>query len=191
MLGLSAELSCFPSFNLRWTSFAPGLDRVVLALHRTFLQRSGGKQSVYAPLVPVLTQLMLHFIDEWEVFALLSHLSHHTAWLDCSRESSIASQSTLISLLHSHAVSSHGIAICWSCKPISWPSQDIGTHMILCTECKVFWAQTDLVTKVNNWKGANVWEPITVHLLLGINLRGIRAIKTGRHDTRVVLGWTH
>ena len=59
---------------------------------------------VYAPLVPVLGQLMLHFIDEWEVFALLSHLLERTAWLDHSRAQCDASRSTLVSLLHTHAV---------------------------------------------------------------------------------------
>ena len=105
MLGLGIELSCFPTFNMRWTRFASGLDRVISALHRTLRQRSGEVQSVHAPLVPVLTQLMLHFIDEWEVFALLSHLLNHTGWLDYSRDMLAASHSTLLSLLHSHAVS--------------------------------------------------------------------------------------
>ena len=114
MLGLDTELSCFPTFNLRLNSFAPGLERVLSALHRTLLQRHEGTRNIHAPLVPVLTQLMLHFIDEWEVFALLAHLLNHIGWLDYSRDSLEASQSTLISLLHSHAVSQ----LSWLHKPI-------------------------------------------------------------------------
>lgn len=107
MLGLNTELSDFPSFNLRRASFAPGLERVIQAVHRTLLHKNKGTEAtIHAPLVPVLCQLMLHFIDEWEVFALLSHLINRTAWLDYSMESCEASQATLLSLLHSHAVSS-------------------------------------------------------------------------------------
>lgn len=105
MMGLATKLTCFPSFHLKLASFTPGLERVVLAVHRRFFPSRDIVDQVYAPLVPVLTHLMLHFIDEWEVFALLSHLLVRTGWLDHNWDQSSASQSTLISLLHSHAVS--------------------------------------------------------------------------------------
>lgn len=106
-LGLATALTCFPSFHPRLASFTPGLDRVLLAIHRKLLhsKRRGDVDDVHVPLVPVLAHLMLHFIDEWEVFALLSHLLARTAWLDCSKAQCAASHSTLLQLLHSHAVS--------------------------------------------------------------------------------------
>ena len=105
MLGLSADLTCFPSFHLRWNSFTPGHGRVMDAICRKFFRGCSNAADAYAPLVPVLGSLMLHFIDEWEVFALIGHLMVRTAWLDHTRAQSEASRFTLISLLHSHAVS--------------------------------------------------------------------------------------
>ena len=106
MLGLSFELASFPSFHLRLKSYGPGLQRVLMALHRRLFHYRGSlDEEIYAPLLPVLGHLMLHFIDEWEVFALLSHLLARTAWLDHSKAHYTASHTTLITLLHSHAVS--------------------------------------------------------------------------------------
>lgn len=107
LLGLDFDLACFPSFHPRLASFTPGLDRVLLAMQRKFLhsKRRGHVDDAYAPLIPVLVHLMLHFIDEWEVFALLSHLVVRTAWLDHSKAQAAASHCTLLQLLHSHAVS--------------------------------------------------------------------------------------
>ena len=103
MLGLEIPLTCFPSFHPRLASFTPGLNRVLMAVYRKLLH-SQHVNSVQAPLVPVLAHLMLHFIDEWEVFALLSHLLVRTAWLDYSSTHYAASHSTLVQLLSSHAV---------------------------------------------------------------------------------------
>lgn len=106
MLGLTSDLACFPSFHVRLGIFNPGLERVLQGVHRKL--HSEDRTNVYdihAPLVPVVAQLMLHILDEWEVFALLSHLLARTAWLDHSRGKCAASQFTLLSLLHSHAVS--------------------------------------------------------------------------------------
>ena len=100
MLGLEIPLTCFPSFHPRLASFNPGLNRVLMAVYRKLQHMN----SVQAPLVPVLAHLMLHFIDEWEVFALLSHLLVRTAWLDYSTTHYAASHSTLVRLLSTHAV---------------------------------------------------------------------------------------
>lgn len=104
MFGLGTELTSFPSFHLRWNSFNPGHQRVMTAILRKFFRSREGAAGVFAPLVPVLGHLMLHFIDEWEVFALISHLLARTAWLDHTKAQSDASRLTLKSLLRSHAV---------------------------------------------------------------------------------------
>ena len=48
---------------------------------------------------------MLHFLDEWEVFAVLSLLMKRKAWLNQGESEMTASQMTLHSLLQSHTVS--------------------------------------------------------------------------------------
>ena len=112
MLGLSIELTQFPSFHLRWNSFNSGHDRVVAAVHRKCLFfKECVADIIYAPLIPVMGQLMLHFIDEWEVFAVISHLLARTAWLDHCKAQFDASHSTLISLIHSHSVKLTGLLI--------------------------------------------------------------------------------
>jgi hypothetical protein len=72
---------------------------------KLFHFEEGRGADMCAPLVPVLGHLMLHFIDEWEAFALISHLLARTAWLNHTNAQLKASHLTLISLLHSHAVS--------------------------------------------------------------------------------------
>ena len=108
-LGLTYDLLCFPSFHLRLASFVPARDRVLVAVCRKLLhnQQKEHVDRLHAPLIPVLVHLMLHFIDEWEVFAVLSHVLARTAWLDHNRAQVAASHSTLIQLLHSHAVSTY------------------------------------------------------------------------------------
>lgn len=101
-MGLTTDLTEFPSYHLRLASYNPGLERVLCALQRKLLGE--GEVDVHAPLIPVLASLMLHFIDEWEVFALLSHLLARVAWLDKNAVHTAASQQTLISLLRSHTV---------------------------------------------------------------------------------------
>ncbi len=100
-MGLRTGLSNFPSFHLRLASFTPGLERVLNAIFRKFSHK---ESEVHSPLVPLLAHLMLHFIDEWEVFALLSHLLSRTAWLDQTPLQITASKHTLLSLLQSHGV---------------------------------------------------------------------------------------
>ncbi len=81
-------------------SFSPAIERVLSAL---FFSRQGTID--VCPLVPVLAKIMLHFIDEWEVFAMLTHLMSRTAWLDQGQSQLSASLSTLQHLLITHAVS--------------------------------------------------------------------------------------
>lgn len=104
LLGMGPDLTNIASFHMRAASFIPGLERVLLASHRK-LCHGRMQDNVHAPLLPVLTHLMLHFIDEWEVFAVLSHLMARTAWLDQTRHHAASSRLTLLSLIHSHAVS--------------------------------------------------------------------------------------
>ena len=109
-MGLDTDLTPFPSFHLRLANFTPGLERVLTAIHLKFSHGREGWESVegmHAPLLPVLVHLMLHFIDEWQVFALLSHLLVRTAWLDRNKAECHASHLTLISFLRSHAVCSY------------------------------------------------------------------------------------
>lgn len=137
MLGLNTELTSFPSFHLRWNSFGPGHKRVLAAMHRklTHCRERGSVAGQYAPLIPVLGHLMLHFIDEWEVFALLSHLLTRTAWLDHSKDEADASHSTLLSLLHSHAVSSNAV---------------------VSVECQCIWLQVPTLSSLQHLKPDNM-----------------------------------
>ena len=106
-MGLTTDLACFPSFHLRLSCFNPGMERVLRAIYYKFIQERQSNNmdvEVHAPLTPILVYLMLHFIDEWEVFALLSHLFIRTGWLDQNKSECDASHFTFISLLKSHAV---------------------------------------------------------------------------------------
>lgn len=149
MLGLNMELTSFPSFHLRWNSFSPGHKRVMAAMHRKFTHRRE-HSGQHAPLVPVLVHLMLHFVDEWEVFAALSHLLTRTAWLDHSKAECEASHSTLISLLHSHAVSSNP-EIVWNEKYCSAFLQAATLSSLQHLQPGHMTKQDFLVTLTRNW----------------------------------------
>ena len=81
-------------------SFSTGLDRVLSALKRTLEE----KQFDAAPLLPILATLMLHFLEEWEVFAGLSHLVHRQGWIDHTHSQLGTSSNMLLSLLNTHMV---------------------------------------------------------------------------------------
>ena len=101
------DLPYIESFHTRSASFNAGLERVLKASYRNLVRSWGQDTGVHAPLLPILAHLMLHFIDEWEVFAVLSHLMARVAWLDQCRLHTTASRLSLLSLLRSHAVSTH------------------------------------------------------------------------------------
>ncbi len=103
--GVPFDLKLLPLYHMK-PSFTPAIERVLSALHYS---RHG---SIHlCPLVPVLATIMLHFIDEWEVFAMLTHLMSRTSWLDQGQSQLSASVSTLQHLLHTHAVSSKDIVL--------------------------------------------------------------------------------
>lgn len=102
LFGLPFGLECIPSFHVSQRSFSPAFRRVLCAVHYSCKQRNGLTPS---PLLVILSHMMLHFLDEWEVFAVLSHLLRRRAWLNQGDSEMMASQMTLHSLLKSHAVS--------------------------------------------------------------------------------------
>ena len=97
--GVPFDLESLPLFHMK-RSFSPAIERVLSAI---YYSRHGSID--LCPLVPILAKVMLHFIDEWEVFALLSNLMSRTAWLDQGHSQLSASVSTLISLARAHLVS--------------------------------------------------------------------------------------
>ena len=106
---LGQDLSSVATYHTRGDSYLPGLDRVLLAVVRRLGQegsvQASSAEDVHAPLIAVLAQIMLHFLEEWQVFALLHHLMTRSAWLDLSHTHSSASHLTLVTLIHTHAVS--------------------------------------------------------------------------------------
>lgn len=102
LFGLPFGLECLSSFHTRQKSFSPAFRRVLRAVYCSCKQGYGHTPS---SLVVILSHLMLHFLDEWEVFAVLSHLMRKKAWLNRGESEVRASQLTLLSLLQSHAVS--------------------------------------------------------------------------------------
>lgn len=70
-------------------AFKAGYDRVLQALALDH------NHVTVSPIVPVLVLLALHFVDEWECFALVSKLLRKTGWLDRNSRESKASTATL------------------------------------------------------------------------------------------------
>jgi len=91
------------TYHVRIASFRSAVDRVLMALGKRLLQDTS-PGDCHAPLLPILTQVMLHFLEEWQVFALLHHLMIRTAWLDCNHTHKAASHLTLVALARSHTV---------------------------------------------------------------------------------------
>ena len=81
-------------------AFSTGLDRVLSALRCSLEERHFDA----APLVPILATLMLHFLEEWEVFAGLSHLLQRCGWINHTHSQLATSCNMLLSLLNNHMV---------------------------------------------------------------------------------------
>ena len=81
-------------------AFGTGLDRVLSGLKHTLEE----KQFEAAPLLPILATLMLHFLEEWEVFAGLSHLIQRQGWIDYTQSQLTTSSNMLLTLLNNHMV---------------------------------------------------------------------------------------
>lgn len=81
-------------------AFNTALDRVLSALKCSLEE----KQFDAAPLLPILVTLMLHFLEEWEVFAGLSHLVQRYGWIDHTHSQLATSSNMLLSLLNTHLV---------------------------------------------------------------------------------------
>ncbi len=81
-------------------AFNTSLDRVLSAIKCTLEE----KRFDAAPLVPILATLMLHFVEEWEVFAGLSHLVQRHGWIDHTHSQLATSSNMLLSLLNTHMV---------------------------------------------------------------------------------------
>ena len=81
-------------------AFGIGLERVLCGI-----KRSLDKASLSAPLVPILATLMLHFLEEWEVFAGLSNLLQRHGWVDREDSHLTTSTNMLLFLLDNHMVS--------------------------------------------------------------------------------------
>lgn len=97
--GIPFNLELIPLYHTK-PSFRPAIERVLSAIYY-FRQTTVH----ICPLAPVLTTIMLHFADEWEVFAMLINLMSRAAWLDQGHSQLSASIITLRHLLHTHAVS--------------------------------------------------------------------------------------
>ena len=99
--GVPFDLENIPLYHMR-PQFDPAFERVMSAI---YLSRQGTIN--VCPLVPIIARIMLHIIDEWEVFAVLSHVMSRTAWMDQGQVQLSASISTLHTLIQTHIVS-HG-----------------------------------------------------------------------------------
>ncbi|KAL5491003.1 hypothetical protein EMCRGX_G016216 [Ephydatia muelleri] len=86
--GWPYDTSTIPSLCNK-PGFKAGYDRVLQALALDH------HHVTVSPIVPVLVQLALHFVDEWECFALVSKLLRKTGWLDRNHRESRASTATL------------------------------------------------------------------------------------------------
>lgn len=99
LFGLPFDLDFIAPFYVI-PAFGIGLDRVLCGLKTSLGHNSGS-----APLVPILATLMLHFLEEWEVFAGLSNLLQRQGWIDHDESHLTTSTNMLLFLLDSHMVS--------------------------------------------------------------------------------------
>ena len=98
MYGWPYDLDALPSFYLRPTVAQPAFARVLTAVTYTHAD------TVVCPLLPALTRLLLHFVEEWECYAMLDKLLCRRAWLDQSPSELAASRATFRNLCLSHEV---------------------------------------------------------------------------------------
>lgn len=96
--GLPFDLDFIAPFYVLPT-FEVGLERVLCGI-----KRSLDKPSLSAPLVPILATLMLHFLEEWEVFAGLSNLIQRRGWIDHDESHLTTSTNMLLYLMDQHMV---------------------------------------------------------------------------------------
>lgn len=97
MFGCPFNLQALPTFCVK-PAFPAACDRVLTGLvysHRCLST---------CPLLPILTRIFLHFMEEWETYAVLEKLLGRRAWLDQSPREVRASHATFLALCHSHAV---------------------------------------------------------------------------------------
>lgn len=97
--GVPFDIEHVSVYHLR-PHYSPAIERVLSAI---YYSRHGSID--LCPLIPILARIMLHFIDEWEVFAVLTHLMSRTAWVDQGQAQLSASISTLHNLIQTHLVS--------------------------------------------------------------------------------------
>ena len=97
-------------------AFGTSLDRVLCGL-----KQSLGSRTDSAPLVPILATLMLHFLEEWEVFAGLSSLLQRQGWIDHDESHLTTSTNMLLFLLDSHMVSPPRVMVDCACVCYDFP----------------------------------------------------------------------
>jgi hypothetical protein len=95
------ELSALPSFHLK-PQYDSAYFRVLCAFSYSM------PNVTCCPLLPVLTKIFLHFLEEWECYAVLHHMLRKRAWLDQSLQQLHASRVTFRALCHSHIKGSLG-----------------------------------------------------------------------------------